>query len=54
MFKLDGFARVATAAVGALVLSTITVGAAAIPSEMVTVDRTIIASVASDGVKAHG
>ena len=48
MFKFDNMARVATAAVGALVLSTLTVVAAAAPAETVQAAPTNFASAQSD------
>ena len=46
MFKFDKLVRIATAAVGAFVLSTLTIVAAAAPAEMA--QATAFASVASD------
>jgi len=48
MFKFHDMARVATAAVGALVLSTLTVVAAAAPAETVQAAPVAIAMVHSD------
>jgi hypothetical protein len=47
MFNFDNIARVATAAVGALVLSTLTVVAAAAPAETAAA-QTVYASAQSD------
>ena len=52
MFKLHDIARVATAAVGALVLTTLTVAAAVGPGHMAQSDRTAYASVQTD--RANG
>lgn len=48
MFKFHDMARVATAAVGALVLSTLTVVAAAAPAETAQAATTVIAMTQSD------
>ena len=48
MFKFDDIVRVATAAVGALVLSTLTVVAAAAPAETAQPTQTAFASPQSD------
>jgi len=47
MFKFDRFAQVATAAVGALVLSTLSIVAAIGPVRAADLDRTEIASIRS-------
>ena len=52
MFKFDHFVRVATAAVGALILSTLSIAAAIGPAEGVGDSRTVYAEVQSD--EAHG
>jgi hypothetical protein len=52
MFTFDRFARVATAAVGALVLSAVSITVAS-GTEFRPVDRTVIASVHS-GTAANG
>ena len=48
------FARVATAAAGAIALSTLSIVAAIGPASAVEVDRTIIASASTTGVQANG
>ena len=48
MFKFDNMVRVATATVGALVLSTLTVVAAAAPAETAQAASTGFAAVQSD------
>ena len=48
MFKFDNMVRVATATVGALVLSTLTVVAAAAPAETAQAASTVFAAVQSD------
>ena len=52
MFSLDQFARVATAAVGALVLSTLSVAAAVGPGQIASPDDAAYAQVRTD--VAHG
>jgi len=44
MFSFDRFARVATAAVGALVLSTLSITAAVGPIRAATTDTAVVAS----------
>jgi len=51
MFNFDRFAKVATAAVGAFVLSTLSITAAVGPASAADLDR--FASVQS-GIQAHG
>lgn len=53
MFNFEGFARVATAAVGALVLSTLTVAAAVGPARVAETAQPVYAS-ANNGTVAHG
>ena len=53
MFKFERFAKVATASVGALVLSTLSVTAAVGPVRAADVERVVIASVHS-GPQANG
>jgi hypothetical protein len=53
MFNFDRFAKVATAAVGALVLSTLSIVAAVGPVRATGLDRTEIAFV-QHGTQAHG
>ena len=53
MFNLDQFARVATAAVGALVLSTLSVAAAVGPGQSAEPSRTAYAQLHS-GTQANG
>ena len=52
MFSFDQFARVATAAVGALVLSTLSVAAAVGPGHIASSDTAAYAQVRTD--VAHG
>ena len=52
MFKFDHVASVATAAVGALILSTLSVAAAVGPAEGVGASHTVYAAVQTD--RAHG
>ena len=52
MFSFDQFTRVATAAVGALVLSTLSVAAAVGPGHTASTDATAYAQVRTD--VAHG
>ncbi len=54
MFKFDRFAQVATAAVGALVLSTLSITAAIGPVRAADLDRTQTASVHNQGTQANG
>ena len=53
MFNFDRFAQVATAAVGALVLSTLSIAAAVGPVRAADVDRRAIASAQLEA-QAHG
>ena len=53
MFRFDQFARVATAALGALILSTLSVAAAVGPGHVAGAATTAYASVHS-GTRAHG
>ncbi|HMG46071.1 MAG TPA: hypothetical protein VK614_01235 [Allosphingosinicella sp.] len=52
MFSFDRFARVATAALGALVLSTISLGAAIGPIHAASSD-TIVAAATQSGIAAN-
>ena len=52
MFNFDRFARVATATVGALVLSTLSITAAVGPVHASDIERVAIAQV--QGTQAHG
>ena len=54
MFKFDRFAQVATAAVGALVLSTLSITAAIGPVSAADLERTQIAMVQNVGTQANG
>lgn len=57
MFNFDKFARVATAAVGALVLSTATIAAAVGPGHAVGTERSPAAfaiAATDNGDRAHG
>ncbi len=54
MFKFDHFARVATAAVGALVLSTLSVAAAVGPATPAGASQPAYAALVSKDVRAHG
>ena len=54
MFNFDRFARVATAAVGALVLSTLSVAAAVGPATPAGASQPAYAQLVSDGTQAHG
>lgn len=53
MFKSDRFAQVATAMVGAFVLSTISIAATVVPAQAAGADQSWIASVPF-GAPAHG
>ena len=53
MFKFERFAKVATASVGALVLSTLSVTAAVGPVRAADVERVVAAAAVSD-MQAHG
>ena len=53
MFKFERFAKVATASVGALVLSTLSITAAVGPVRAADVERVVTASVLSD-TQANG
>lgn len=53
MFNFEGFTRVAAAAVGALVLSTLTVAAAVGPARVAETAPAVYAS-ADNGIVAHG
>ena len=53
MFSIEYLARVATAAVGALVLSTMSIAAAVGPAQSAGADRPVYASV-HNGTQAHG
>ena len=50
MFNFDQFVRVATAAIGALVLSTLTIVAAAAPAETAHAASPVLAATTSDVV----
>lgn len=54
MFNFDDFARVATAAVGALVLSTLSVAAAVGPATPAGASQPVYAALVSRDVPAHG
>lgn len=53
MFNFEGFTRVATAAVGALALSTLTVAAAVGPARVAETAQPVYAAV-HNGTVAHG
>lgn len=50
----DRFARVATAAVGAIVLSTLSIAAAIAPADAVQSDRSVVALAATIVSQANG
>jgi len=50
----DRFARVATAAVGAIVLSTLSIAAAIAPADAVQSDRSVVALAATTASQANG
>ncbi len=54
MFNFDRFARVATAAVGALVLSTLSVATAVGPATPAGASQPAYAALVSKDVQAHG
>ena len=54
MFTFDRFARIATAAVGALVLSTLSVAAAVGPATPAGASQPVYAALVSQDMRAHG
>jgi hypothetical protein len=54
MFNIEGFARVATAAVGALVLSTLSVAAAVGPATPAGASQSANVQLVMHGTRAHG